>query len=118
MSRFITIEEFSNNQGIEITLVREFVDFGLIPIHIEQNAECLETDDIGYVQRLIRLYQDLGVNKEGIEIILSMREQILGLSKEVEILKYKSRRLEQEQEQKLKNNPNRNGLLFDHDEWL
>ncbi len=118
MSRFITIEEFSNLQGVEITLVREFIDFGLIPVHIQQEAECLVEEDISRVQRLIRLYQDLGVNKEGIEIILSMREQILELSKEVEMLRYKAQRLEQEQEQKLRHIPFRSGLIFDQDDWL
>jgi chaperone modulatory protein CbpM len=116
MAHYISIQEFSSQYGVEVTLIREFAEFGLLQTHFEQNLECLVTDDVAHVQRLIRLYQDLGINKEGIDIILSMREQIMNLQHELESLRYKAQRLEQERHQRLTDFPSIQGLIIDLDE--
>jgi chaperone modulatory protein CbpM len=116
MAHYISIEEFSNLHGIEVTLIREFAEFGLLQTHLQHNLECLVADDLAHVRRLIRLYQDLGINKEGIDIILSMREQILSLKQELESLRYKAQRLEQERHQRLLDFPFTQGLIIDLDE--
>lgn len=112
MAQYISIEEFSAQHGIEVRLIHEFAEFGLIHMHKQQDLECLITDDIAHVHRLMRLYQDLGINKEGIDIILSMREQILCMRAELENLRYKTQQLEQERQQKLMNI----GVIIDLDE--
>lgn len=116
MAHYISIEEFSSLHGVEVRLIREFADFGLLRTYMQQNLECLTADDIAHVQRLVRLYQDLGINKEGIDIILSMREQILSLREEVENLRYKAQKLEQERHQRLMDFPHVQGLIIDLDE--
>jgi len=116
MAHYISIEEFSSQHGIEVTLIREFAEFGLLHTHFEQNLECLMAEDVVHVQRLIRLYQDLGINKEGIDIILSMREQILSMQEELETLRYKAQRLEQERNLRLMDLPYTQGLIIDLDE--
>jgi DNA-binding transcriptional MerR regulator len=116
MAHYISIEEFSSQYGVEVTLIKEFAEFGLLHTHYQQNLEYLEADDLAHVQRLIRLYQDLGINKEGIDIILSMREQILSLQQELQNLRYKAQRLEQERHQRLTDFPSIQGLIIDLDE--
>lgn len=116
MAYYISIQEFSSQHGVEVTLIREFAEFGLVQMHIQQNLECLIADDIAHVRRLIRLYQDLGINKEGIDIILSMREQIMNLQQELESLRYKAQRLEQERHQQLTDFPSIQGLIIDLDD--
>jgi DNA-binding transcriptional MerR regulator len=116
MAHYISIEEFSSQHGIEVTLIREFAEFGLLQTHVQHNLEYLMADDLTHVRRLVRLYQDLGINKEGIDIILSMREQILSLQQELETLRYKAQRLEQERHQRLLDFPSIQGLIIDLDE--
>ncbi|QHT67783.1 hypothetical protein GXP67_14630 [Rhodocytophaga rosea] len=116
MAHYISIREFSTLHGVEVALIHEFAEFGLVQTHFQQNLECLIADDIAHVRRLIRLYQDLGINKEGIDIILSMREQILSLREELESLRYKAQRLEQERHQRLTDFPSVQGLIIDLDE--
>lgn len=116
-TRYITIEEFSNLHGIEVRVLQEFMDFGLIHTHKLQEKECLTADDIDHAERLIRLYQDLGINKEGIEIILSMREQIISLNKELEALRHKINRLEQENHLIFIEIPQKSGLIVDHSDF-
>ncbi len=116
-TQYITIEEFSNLHGIEVRLIREFIDFGLIHSHQLQDRDCLIAEDIEQAERLVRLYQDLGINKEGIEIILSMRQQIIELNKELRKLRHKTSRLEQESHLFLIEIPNRSGLIIDHSDF-
>jgi DNA-binding transcriptional MerR regulator len=113
---FITIEEFSNQFGIQQELIQEFMDFGLVTIYRQQEGECLMADDTEHVARLIRLYRDLGINKEGIDIILSMRDQLIQLHDELNKLRNKAQRLEQQQEWLFFDMPRSRGLLLDHDE--
>jgi hypothetical protein len=113
---YITIEEFSNQYGVQQELIREFMDFGLVNTYQQQEAECLSAKDTEYVARLVRLYRDLGINKEGIDIIMSMREQLIRMHDELNRLRYKTHRLEQEQELLFFDTPRRNGLLLDQDE--
>lgn len=113
---YITIDEFSNHYGIQRDLIREFVDFGLITTYSQPSGECLMAEDTEHVARLIRLYSDLGINKEGIDIILSMREKLIQMHHELDKLRYKTHQLEQEREWLFFDIPRKNGLLLDHDE--
>lgn len=114
---YITIEEFSTRHGVDKALIREFMDFGLVTAHPQQEGECLTADDTEHVARLIRLYRDLGINKEGIDIIIAMREQLIHMSKELEAFKYKAQRLEQEKQLLFFDVPRNNGLLRDADDF-
>jgi hypothetical protein len=115
---YITIEEFSNRYGVHQELIKEFMDFGLVNTYRQQENDCLLAEDTEHVARLVRLYRDLGINKEGIDIILSMREQLIRMHEELNRLRYKTHRLEQEQELLFFDVPRRNGLLLDHDDLL
>lgn len=53
-----------------------------------QNKPCVHIDEMERCERVIRLYQELGVNKEGIEIILDLRQRIEELQKEVTRMKH------------------------------
>ena len=114
---YITIEEFSTRHGVEKELIKEFMEFGLLNTHKQQEGECLTADDTEHVARLVRLYHDLGINKEGIDIIISMREQLINMSRELERFKYRAEKLEQERQYTFFDIPRRNGLLLDHDDF-
>ena len=115
---FITIEEFSTQFGIQQELIQEFMEFGLVTVYRQQEGEYLMADDTEHVARLIRLYRDLGINKEGIDIILSMRDQLIQLHDELNKVRNKAQRLEQEREWLFFDIPRSRGLLLDHDEQL
>jgi chaperone modulatory protein CbpM len=95
--RYIAIEEFCNHHGIEVTLVREFADFGLVPLHVENNQEFLPDKAITRLERTLRLFRDLEVNKEGIEVILHMRKQLKKLRRQQERLLNRLQQLENQQ---------------------
>ena len=92
--KYIAIEEFCNHHGVEVTLIREFASFGLVPLHIENNQEFLPDKSINRLERTLRLFRDLDVNKEGIEVILHMRKQLKKLRSDHEKLLNRLQQLE------------------------
>jgi chaperone modulatory protein CbpM len=98
---YIAIEEFCSHHGVQVTLVKEFADFGLVQLQEQEQKAVLPAGEIEKLERLLRLYNDLGINKEGLEIILNMRGQLLNLNSELETIRYRLHHLEQEQDLRL-----------------
>lgn len=95
---YITLEEFSRFHRIEGAVLREFVDYGLVQVHLVEEKECLQAADLERAERLVRLHHDLGINPEGLDIILHLREQLIALQAEREALAHRLRKLEQERQ--------------------
>jgi hypothetical protein len=93
--RYIAIEEFCHHHGVEVNLIREFADFGLFALHVQDNQEFVPGAAINRLERMLRLFQELEVNKEGIEVILHMRRRLKKLRQKHAQLQYRLQQLEQ-----------------------
>jgi len=112
--KYIAIEEFSRHHGIEVTLIREFADFGLMALIVEDNREFVSDTDVKQLERMLRLTQDLGINKEGIEVILNMRKELKKLRRERKTLHYRLSQLEAENHRRLVNTPFATRIIVDY----
>ena len=112
--KYIAIEEFSRHHGVEVTVIREFADFGLMQLTVENNQECVSDGDVKRLERMLRLFRDLGVNKEGIEVILNMRKELKRLRRERENLHYRLSQLEAESHYRLVNTPFATSIIIDY----
>lgn len=112
--KYIAVEEFCSHHGVEAVLVREFADFGLIRLHVEENREFVPDEEVGQLERMLRLSRDLEVNKEGIDIILHMREELKQLRREAEYLRYRLQQLEAERTHRLVTRPRDRGFFIDY----
>jgi chaperone modulatory protein CbpM len=112
--RYIAIEEFCSHHGVEVMLVREFADFGLIRLERLEDREVVPDEEVSRLERMLRLSQELEVNKEGIAIILQMREELKQLRRERELLDYRLRQLEEERTFRLVHQPQSRGFLIDY----
>jgi hypothetical protein len=82
----ISLELVCAHFRVEPELVRDFSEFGLFPIVAEADAFMIGSENLARLAEIVRLHESLGVNKEGIEVILSLREKIAGLRAEVDSL--------------------------------
>lgn len=89
----ITLREICDSFNIDFAIIHEFAEFGLYPVVSVEGETGIETRYLDRVKRVISLYKALGVNKEGIDIILDLREEIFDLQAQVDELRNEVERL-------------------------
>ncbi len=83
----ISLKQICQYFQIEVEIVQDFAAFGLYPTVLFNNEIWVETNHLDRLKKVISLYKALGINKEGIEVILELREKNSILQEEVERLK-------------------------------
>lgn len=93
----LTYQECSTRYGLSAAELREFVEVGLLRPALTPAEAALELDDEAdeLLPRLARLHHELGINKEGIDIIVAMRQRLLRLQAELHRQTARARQLEQ-----------------------
>ena len=83
----IIVEVFCQEYLIEINLINDLESFGLIETIVHNENKYLDKNQLVYVEKIIRLHNDLNINKEGIEIILDLLVKDKQLLLEIKYLK-------------------------------
>lgn len=113
MKNGIPLSQVCDYFHIDLVVVRDFADFGLYPTVFSDGEIGIETQNLDRLKKIISLHKALGINKEGIEVILDLREKISGLQTEVEFLQNEVEKLKRyagnEEPEALKNR----GLLIE-----
>jgi len=86
VQRIITLTQISDYFNVDIEIIRDFAEFSLYPTLESDGETGIEPASLGRLCKIISLYQSLGVNKEGIDIILDLREKVSLLQDQVESL--------------------------------
>lgn len=74
----LTFQEIDARYGLGQTELRQFVDLGLLrPAPAPDTVEVEEPDEL--LPRLARLHHGLGLAPEAIDLVLLMRQRLLGL---------------------------------------
>jgi hypothetical protein len=77
--------------NIEISFVDALNKMGLIQIEIFEQNEFIHQDQIGNLEKIIRLHNELNVNLEGIDIVFNLLEKESALRRELITLKNRLR---------------------------
>jgi chaperone modulatory protein CbpM len=83
----IIVDVFCQEYQIEINLINDLESFGLIEIIVQDEVQYLNKNHLFHLEKVIRLHNDLNINKEGIEIILNLLEKENQLISEIKYLK-------------------------------
>ena len=86
---YYTLQEVSEICSLETEFIKALAQSGIIQIYRKARSECIPLDEIELLNMARRLHFDLGINKEGIGVILSMRQKIIQLQEEVQDLERK-----------------------------
>ncbi len=109
----ITIEEFCQHYGVEVRLIQEFADYGLVQLQTNQNHQVVPASEIKQLERMLRLALDLDLNPEGIDVILNMRQEMQRLRRKAQRLQNRLQQLEQERHWNLLAGPQSRGHITD-----
>jgi hypothetical protein len=116
MEEFIPIEDLADWCGIEAAVLREWAEFGLFGVCSRGAAEGVDAGELREIGRIVALYRDLGVNKEGVEIILAMRDRLAEMGRELDALRRERERRRSEHRLRYVEIPRASGLLIDYSE--
>lgn len=109
----ITIDQICEHFHIETSIILDFIDFGLFPAISHDGETGIEAQNLDRLAEIISLHEALGINKEGIEVILNQREQIARLNDEIDRLQRAVKSLEYHLESENIETLRRRGLLID-----
>lgn len=85
----IIVDIFCKEYQIEINLIDDLEAFGLIETIVKQEQKFVAKSQLATLEKIIRLHNELNINKEGIEIILNLLEKEKQLLTEIKYLKSK-----------------------------
>ena len=81
--KLISVDEFCTSHAIEFSFMRNLQDFGLIEIVVQKDAHYIPESQLGKLEHILRLNQDLDINLEGIDTIDHLLQQVESLKAEI-----------------------------------
>lgn len=88
---YIEVNEFCISHGVTTQFMIQLHEFGLIEIFQKKNVQYFSNEELPKAEKIIRLYSDLDINLEGIEVIHDLLERIERMQGEIRSLKNKLR---------------------------
>ncbi len=81
--KYIPVLRLCDLYQMEVTFFKELNEYGLIEIVSKENNMYLHQDKLYKVERIIRIYRELNVNIEGIDVVLNLLDKVDKLQNEV-----------------------------------
>lgn len=72
----ISIQILCKRYSIPVSFVNTLHDYNLIELTVENNDFFIHIEQIKDVEKMMRLYYDLGINFEGMDVIYNLLEQV------------------------------------------
>tara|TARA_R110002124_G_scaffold209664_4_gene376207 strand:- start:47 stop:340 length:294 start_codon:yes stop_codon:yes gene_type:complete len=92
---YVPLNELCIHYQVEMSFFRNLNDVGLIEIQTVEKSPCVHEERISELERIIRIYQELDVNMEGIDVVFNLLHKIDSLNTEVSSLKNRLRLYEE-----------------------
>jgi hypothetical protein len=93
---FIPTQTLCSQYNIKISFVDALNRMGLIQIEIIEETQFIHQDQLGDLEKIIRLHYELNVNLEGIDVVFNLLEKEREIRKELTALQNRLRLYENE----------------------
>lgn len=87
----IPANEFCLHCRVELSFVQSLEQSGLIKLHTIGDTGYIEIDQLGELEKLIRLHHELDINLEGIEAVTHLLQRVQEMQTEMIALKNRLR---------------------------
>lgn len=91
----IPLDQLCTNYSVEMSFFSNLGEIGLIEIRKIDQMEYIHQESIDNVERIIRIYHELEVNPEGIDVVFNLLQKIEDLQQELVLVKNRLRLYEQ-----------------------
>lgn len=85
----IIIDVFCKECNVEVALLEELEDFGLIEMVNTNGLKYINSQQWPKVQKIIHFHNELNINKEGIEVVLQLLGKLDKMNQDIYYLKQK-----------------------------
>ena len=85
----IAIKTLCTHYEVKFSFIHELHKTGLVQIVTAEQEQFIHKDEINELEKMIRLYHDLNINIEGIDVIFNLLEKEKRLLEEITVLKNK-----------------------------
>jgi len=92
----IPVELFCTTCHVETTLIDSLEESGLVQITVVQSRRFIAPEQMGQLEKMVRMHEDLGINVPGLEAIHHMLERMESLKDEMTQLRNRLRRFSDE----------------------
>ncbi len=92
--QLIAVPDFCAGHGVTDRFIVKLHEFGLLEIEIRKNTRYIPIRELSKVEKILRLYSDLHINLEGIEVITQLLDRMGRLQNEMVHLKNRLQRYE------------------------
>lgn len=83
IKEYIPVVQLCQHYQIEVSFFQELHEVGLINLVVVEQNRCLHQEDLGAVEQMMRIHQELGVNIAGVDVILNLMERMEALKTEL-----------------------------------
>ena len=90
----IHIKDFCRGHEIELSFVIELQEYDLIELKSVDSDYFIELNELPKVEKMVRLHQELSINREGLEVIHHLLERTQHLNNELQMLRQRLNRYE------------------------
>ena len=87
----IPVAEFCASHSIEISFISALQETGLIEMTTIKETGFIQASQLPQLEKIVRFYDELGINLEGVETILYLLERIQAMQAEMTTLKNRLR---------------------------
>lgn len=94
-TNLIPADDFCMHYHVSYSVIGGLEEAGLIKVITIEEQSYLQEDDLGEVEKLVRLYTDLEINIEGIEAITHMLQRMKAMQEQIRALQQRLRLYEQ-----------------------
>lgn len=89
--QYIPLKLFCEYHNVEISVVFSLMDMELFTIVTVNNEPSISIEEIGSLESIIRLHNDLEINAEGLHAIVYLQNKLKEMQAEMSILKNRLR---------------------------
>lgn len=75
-SSLISVRDFCVHHHIEITFVEILADNGLIETTVVEQTSYVHSDQVGRLEKFVRLHQDLAIHTDDLDIVSNLLDQV------------------------------------------
>jgi len=75
-SKLISVKEFCHHHQVETELIMAFESHNLIALVKEKRSYYIPNQSLALAEKLLRLHLELGINLEGLEVLLPLLDRL------------------------------------------